>query len=236
MFYNLSEFERRELLSITSYWIRQIPPEEIDSLVDSVLEALNIGRQELGLPTPSESNALKGLLAHGGGLTGRAPMPVDDIELAFRLWVDRREPFSSVIQSAGLNEVFCVVGWHAVNDAWPASLIRLNGFLASALTFFAEEYRKDAARFFPAWRGLRGGASASAKKRLEDKKERRAALHTAAHDYRRQHPQAKNSDIAEFLAQRGFGTVSSITKFLSGNKKQFLKDMAAPFQRRERSG
>jgi len=231
MFSYLSEFERRELLSITSYWIRRIPSEEIGPLVDSVLEALKIGRQELDLPTPSESNALKGLLAPGGGLSGGKPLPVDDIELAFRLWVDRCEPFSSVIQRAGLNEVFCVVGWHAMKDAWPSSLVRLNAFLADALAFFAEEYRKDAEKFFPAWRGLRGGPLASARNRRKGKEERLATLHAAANDYRRQHPNAKNLEIAGFLETRGFGTRSTIEKYLAGNKARFLNDMASQFQK-----
>jgi len=227
----LSEFERMELLGVTAYWLRLIPADQVGPLGHEVLDALKRGREDLKIPALPRETVLAGLLAPPGGLLSHSPSQLDQIELAFHLWIGRHEPFFGLTEKAGLYQVFSAVGWLALNNARPSSLIRLNAFLADALVFFAEAYRKDAARFFRAWNGLVKGPKASAKKRGLEKLQRRAQLHAAANDYRRQNPSAKNSEIANFLSERGFGTVSSITKFLGGTKQRFLSDLATQFQK-----
>ena len=224
MNFGIDEYQRKQLLAITTYWIARIPANEIRPLGKSVRSALDAGRKELNLPEPNNKNALSGLLV--GGLIGLGARPVDDIELAFRLWLDGREPFIGLTQSAGLWEVFSVVGWIAADDTSLNSFIRLNAFLAYSLSFLAERFSRDAKRFFPAWKGLQKGPQKSKENRAKEKQSRRDLLHAAANDYRRTHPNAKNAEIAAFLSVRGFGTVSSITRFLAGNKKQYWNAMA----------
>jgi len=138
------------------------------------------------------------------------PLVKNDIDLAFKLWLDADPDFTTLLHRHPVGRVFSLVGLWSWRTAAPESLIRLNGFLVGILIDDINLWREIAGQFrkkFIADKQL-GNTNLARAREIKKSKSTTDAVHqalrTAAFEYLRERPLAKNSELIPFLRDHGF--------------------------------
>jgi hypothetical protein len=158
---------------------------------------------------------------------------LNDIDLTFKLWLDRFAPLEELLLAEGIGRVFAAVGLWSASDTLPQSLIRLNGFLTNLLAGEALYYERLANEYIAKarkqMRGLPEGRLLAAKNKTKRAKELRERAHQMAIDYRVAHPAASEpAVIAHLRAFSDFKTWkkdSSLQRAIRGSQKAALRKL-----------
>jgi hypothetical protein len=169
------------------------------------------------------------------------PFVKNDIDLAFKLWLDDDPDFAALLASHRWGNVFAIIGLWSARTAATDSLIRINGLLVKMLVREVNEYLR-LARYFNdelnTKERLKKESIAKARaKGNEDRSDRADELHqslrTAAFDYLLAQPLATNDELIPFLRDHGFQSLeaSTIARLIAGVRrevKQRLKSATGP--------
>jgi hypothetical protein len=150
----LTEYQRSALLEVVPFWTRKSSPELLRKIVGDTLscfeywkvsQADSAGRVKVFDPFTMDqlSPYPDGKLTPAKGVTPwhcAGPFVQNEIDLAFKLWLDSDAPFDAVLNKYGTCQVFALCGGLAVRrkDVDADSLIRLNGFLGKHLAVYAD--------------------------------------------------------------------------------------------------
>ena len=144
MFSLMLDHERDSLIAPCHRWVDRLsdetyrqPSEILDvfrggSYVKPMLRSRQ-GCQRRGWTAPRPLTET--LLPHGDVEPWQCAGPFvhNDIDLAFKLWLENDTDFTALLERHWLHDVFSVVGLWSIRTAERGSLFRLNGFLVSAL-------------------------------------------------------------------------------------------------------
>ena len=169
------------------------------------------------------------------------PFVKNDIDLAFKLWLDDDPDFAAVLASHRLGNVFAIIGLWSARTAATDSLIRINGLLVGMLIDDVNEYWRLALSFneeINAGKGRRKANLAKARDAARREKTRKGAelrqsLRTAAFDYWCAHPLTDQDGVIAFLRKSGFEhrtakTIARLIAGVHGEVKKKLKSSPGP--------
>ena len=207
----LTDYQRSALFEVAPFWTRNSSPEQLRKIVGEILssfenwkvsQADSAGRVRVFHPLTIDQllsnpdgklTAVKGVAPwHCAG-----PFVQNEIDLAFKLWLDSDAPFDTVLNNYGTCQVFALCGGLALrrNDVDADSLIRLNGFLGEHLAIYADfasewivKNSKSSEQRRRQDEGLKTAREISAQKRSENAKQQRENIRRMAFEYFRSRP------------------------------------------------
>ena len=240
----LDEYQRKSLLIPAIFWIRNTPTETANQIIAELSSVFDAWKETVtnkdgkvrvttrgGLLFPSSSELLSesGIPAHRCG----GPDITNDIDLAFKLWLDHFRLFEDLLERHGFTRVFAIVAMYSAKSASPDSLLRVSGLLCEHLSCFAAitadiatEQMGKARAHGRMTQGLSDGRLISAQRRTQARIQRDSQLKTMASDYFRNHPAATVQDAANYL--KGFRefknlSVTTISTRIKGAKTAALQ-------------
>ena len=214
----LLELERNEFIRPCGFWLRNVPVElqkEIAGEVLATFDQYKYSRADSEGFVTVHRGFFGGLLDQGKVIRvpiGEAstyecagPFVHNDIDLAFKLWLDKFKPFEDLLDRHGWLAVFALIGIWSHKDADPRSLIRLNGMLTEQLAGFAlvanrlfvEESSRNAKARWDAAQARKLGVESNKQRGIQAKRDMRLM----ADEYRRAHPSAKVPEICEHIRE-----------------------------------
>lgn len=244
--------ERNDLLRPCLFWLRKVPKEDVQSILQElviVFHKWKLAQADADGKVAVVKNALAtGLLGYEPNPKPKrysldevtvhqvaGPFVENDIDLAFKLWLDNYSPFNQLLEKRGIATVFAVIGASSGEEVGASSLIRLNGFLGDHIATFAtvvEEAFNDMAK--TVWSRARKDAAQREAARLlavQARKEKRAqrdqVLYREAVDYFTRHPRHEVEDAAAFLASKHRLAHSTVEKKIKGAKAEAMKALEA---------
>src|SRR5271166_3980606 len=150
----LTNYQRSALLQVASFWTRKCSEEQMRKISSDIISCFEFWKvsqtDSAGLIKVFHPFTIEHLLSNPSGKLKHAkdvapwhcagPFVQNEIDLAFKLWLDSDAPFDSIIERCGTLQVFALCGGLAVRDTEvdSASLIRLNGFLSEHLVVYAD--------------------------------------------------------------------------------------------------
>lgn len=214
----LTEYQRSALLEVAPFWTRKSSPEHLRKIVGEILscfeywkvsQADSAGRVKVFHPLTIDqlSSYPDGKLTPVKGVAPwhcAGPFVQNEIDLAFKLWLDSDAPFDTVLNKYGTCQVFALCGGLAVRkkDVDAASLIRLNGFLSEHLVVYADiasewviKNSKTSDQRRRQDEGLKNAREISAQKRSEKARQQHENIRRMAFEYFRSRP-ADNVEAA----------------------------------------
>ncbi len=214
----LTNYQRSALLQVASYWTRKCSEEQmriISSDIISCFEYWKVSQADsAGLIKVFHPFTIEHLLSNPSGKLKPAkdvapwycagPCVQNEIDLAFKLWLDSDAPFDSIIERCGTLQVFALCGALAVRDTEvdSASVIRLNGFLSEHLVVFADmasewiiKNSKSSEQRRRQDEGLKNAREISAQKRSERARQQHEDIRRMAFEYFQNRP-ADNVEAA----------------------------------------
>lgn len=213
----LQDYERTGLVACCHRWSASLPDNEQNALVAAILDVFYKWKRR-------QADA-KGLvkIVSGGGLLSypmtdslvpvgdlepwqcAGPFVKNDIDLAFKLWVENDQDFAHLLRSHPLAQVLSIIGLYSSREAAPASLINLNGFLVRELVY--EALRSDAelnTKNLKKHESISKARAASKEIRTSKATELHRSIRAAAIDYLIARPTATNGELIPFLREHGF--------------------------------
>jgi len=140
--FTLTEDQRSALLEVAPFWTRKNSTEQLRKISAEILscfeywkvsQADSAGKVKVFHPFTIDQlcSYPDGKLSPVNGVAPwhcAGPFVQNEIDLAFKLWLDSDTPFDAIIERYGTCQVFALCGGLAVrrNDVDAASLIRLN--------------------------------------------------------------------------------------------------------------
>ena len=214
----LSKYQRSALLEVAPFWTRKNSPEQLRKIIGEILSCFeywkvsradSAGRVKVFHPLTIErlSSYPDGKLTPMKGVAPwhcAGPFVQNEIDLAFKLWLDSDAPFDAVLKKHGTCQVFALCGGLAVRrkDVDADSLIRLNGFLGEHLAIYADfasewiiKNSKSSEQRRRQDEGLKTAREISAQKRSEKAKQQHENIRRMAFEYFRSRP-ADNVEAA----------------------------------------
>ena len=207
----LTESQRSALLEVAPFWTRKSSPEHLQKIVGDILSCFDnwkvsradsAGRVKVFHPFTIDQRASypDGKLTPVDGVAPwhcAGPFVQNEIDLAFKLWLDSDAPFDAIIERYGTCQVFALCGGLAVRDKGvdAASLIRLNGFLSEQLVAYADmasewiiQNSKSSEQRRRQDEGLKTAREISAQKRSEKARQQHENIRRMAFEYFRSRP------------------------------------------------
>lgn len=252
--HTLQDHERDSLSAPCRRWVDHLSDDEKKALTTAICDAFEKWQLR-------QADA-KGRVKIVGGGTGLLNLPItetlvphgdvepwqcagpfvkNDIDLAFKLWLDDDPDFAAVLASHRLGKVFAIIGLWSSRTAATDSLIRLNGFLVEMLVEELYEYRQRARSSneeIDAGKRRTKANLAKARDVARQEKTRKAtelrqSLRTAAFDYWCAHPLASKKVVIAFLRKNGFdhreaSTIARLIAGVYGEVKEKLKSSPGP--------
>ena len=215
---SLTEYQRSALLEVATFWTRKNSPEQLRKITGEILscfeywkvsQADSTGQVKVFHPLTIEqlSSYPDGKLTRMKGVAPwhcAGPFVRNEIDLAFKLWLDSDAPFDAVINKHGTCQVFALCGGLAIRrkDVDADSLIRLNGFLSEHLVVYADmasewiiKNSKSSEQRRRQDEGLKTAREISAQKRSEKAREQHENIRRMAFEYFQSRP-ADNVEAA----------------------------------------
>ncbi len=214
----LTDYQRSALLEVVPFWTRKNSTEQLRKISVEILscfeywkvcQADGAGRVKAFHPLTIDlllSNP-DGKLTPAKGVAPwhcAGPFVQNEIDLAFKLWLDSDAPFDAIIERYGTCQVFALCGGLAVRDkdVDAASLIRLNGFLGEHLAIYADfasefviKNSKSSEQRRRQDEGLKTAREISAQKRSEKARQEHEDIRRMAFEYFQSRP-ADNVEAA----------------------------------------
>jgi hypothetical protein len=214
----LTEYQRSALLEVAPFWTRKNSPEQLRKIMGEILscfeywkvnQADSAGQVKVFHPLTIEqlSSYPDGKLTPMKGVAPwhcAGPFVQNEIDLAFKLWLDSDAPFDAVLNKHGTCQVFALCGGLAIRrkDVDADSLIRLNGFLSEHLVVYADmasewiiKNSKSSEQRRRQDEGLKTAREISAQKRSEKARQQHENIRRMAYEYFRSRP-ADNVEAA----------------------------------------
>ncbi len=215
---SLSDYQRAALLEVAPFWTRNSSVEQMRIIVAEILgcfeywkvsQADSAGRVKVFHPLTVDQllSYPDGKLTPADGVAPwrcAGPFVQNEIDLAFKLWVDSDGPFEIILNKYGHCQVFTLCGGLAIRrkDVDADSLIRLNGFLGKHLADYADtasewiiKNSKSSEQRRRQDEGLKTAREISAQKRSEKARQQREDIRRMAFEYFRSRP-ADNVEAA----------------------------------------
>ena len=215
---SLSDHQRAALLEVAPFWMRNSSVEQMRIIVAEILscfeywkvsQADSAGRVKVFHPLTVDQllSYPDGKLTPADGVTPwhcAGPFVQNEIDLAFKLWLDSDAPFDAVLNKHGTCQVFALCRGRAVRrkDVDADSLIRLNGFLGEHLAIYADfasewiiKNSKSSDQRRRQDEGLKTAREISAQKRSEKARQQHENIRRMAFEYFRSRP-ADNVEAA----------------------------------------
>jgi hypothetical protein len=207
----LTEYQRSALLEVAPFWTRKSSPQLLRKIVGDILSCFEYwkvsqadaaGRVKVFDPFTMDqlSSYPDGKLTPAKGVAPwhcAGPFVQNEIDLAFKLWLDSDAPFDAVLNKYGTCQVFALCGGLAVRrkDVDADSLIRLNGFLGKHLAVYADTASewviansKSSEQRRRQDEGLKTAREISAQKRSEKARQQHENIRRMAFEYFRSRP------------------------------------------------
>ena len=252
--YTLQDHERASLSAPCHRWVDHLSDDETKALPTAIWDAFKNWQLRQADPQGRVKvvNGWTGLLSlpmtealvpHGDVEPWQCagPFVKNDIDLAFKLWLEDDPDFVALNKVCSLYEVFSIIGLWSARTAAPDSLIRLNGFLVGALIDELDRHSRFGKHLFEKLNDKTQREKANlAKGRLiaqQDKKRKGDELHqslrTAAFDYLLARPPANNDELIPFLRDHRFQSLkaSTIARLIAGVRQEVklrLKSATGP--------
>ncbi len=207
----LTAYQRSALFKVAPFWTRKSSPEQLQIIVGDILgcfeywkvsQADSAGRVMVFHPlTIDQLSAYPdGEMMSANGVAPwhcAGPFVRNEIDLAFKLWIDSDGPFEAILNKYGHCQVFALCGGLAVRrkDVDADSLIRLNGFLGEHLAVYADvasewviANSKSSEQRRRQDEGLKTAREISAQKRSEKARQQHENIRRMAFEYFRSRP------------------------------------------------
>ncbi len=214
----LTDYQRCALFEVAPFWTRNSSPEQLRKIVGEILSCFEYWKvshaDSAGQVKVFHPLTIDQLLSHPDGKLKPAkgvapwhcagPFVQNEIDLAFKLWLDSDAPFDTVLNNYGTCQVFALCGGLAIRrkDVEADSLIRLNGFLSEQLVVYADmasewiiKNSKSSEQRRRQDEGLKTAREISAQKRSEKAKQQRENIRRMAFEYFQSRP-ADNVEAA----------------------------------------
>jgi len=207
----LTEYQRSALLEVAPFWTRKSSPELLRKIVGDILSCFeywkasradSAGRIRVFHPLTIDqlTSYPDGKLTPAKGVAPwhcAGPFVRNEIDLAFKLWLDSDALFGAILNKYGTCQVFALCGGLAVRrkDVDADSLIRLNGFLGKHRAVSADiaserviENRKSSEQRHRQDEGLKTAREISAQKRSVKARQQHENIRRMAFEYFRSRP------------------------------------------------
>jgi hypothetical protein len=261
----LTDYDRQQLLEPCRYWTKHLRDDDVLVICCQILDAFDDWKlrqaDTLGMITralfptgllgavgwtSAEMSSGRVKLEHIDSLEPwqcAGPFIHDDIDLAFKLWLNQDTAFALPLQRFGLERVLSAIGLWSTG-AEQSSLIRLNEFLVQALGneldsingLAKELYDGHKVRDLEERKRARTASNASRVRRAEKLKEAKQTFWSAAEAYAFDHPVADQDAIVDHLLTRKLTTKSGqvLVRARGTIKRYIAKAMEAGRERSAR--
>ena len=244
----LTDYQRSALFEVAPFWTRNSSPEQLRKIVGEILscfenwklsQADSAGQVKVFHPLTIDQllsnpdgklTAVKGVAPwHCAG-----PFVQNEIDLAFKLWLDSDAPFDTVLNNYGTCQVFALCGGLALrrNDVDADSLIRLNGFLGEHLAIYADfasewivKNSKSSEQRRRQDEGLKTAREISAQKRSETARQQRENIRRMAFEYFRSRPADNVEDAIAHIRKYVRLAPATILATIKGIRAEALRSL-----------
>lgn len=241
--HTLQDHERDSLIAPCRRWTDHLSDDENKALIAAILDAF-----EKWQLRQADANGRVKIVSGGTGLLSlpitetlvplgdvepwqcAGPFVRNDIDLAFKLWLDDDPDFAALLAAHRMSNVFAIVGLWSARTAAPDSLIRLSGLLVKVLIEEVNEWRRlvrsandesnaDKQR---ANANLARAREVASQEKTRKGDELRQSLRSAAFKYWCAQPLADKATVIDYLikARIGHRSPKTIGRLIAGVKSE----------------
>lgn len=250
---SLSEYEKADLLESAMYWLATEPKTRIRELGNElsqcfdgwkISQANSLGEVESFAAFGLLSISQKGELTPVGMVQPwhcAGPYVRNEIDLAFKLWLESYLPFDALLKTFGIPLVFsyCALAASINPEVNIGSLIRVSGFLSKHLSQFAAIVSDMAMENFKLVKKRRAQNNAlikareqSARIRKEKASEKLTAMRRMAHEYFQNNPSHGTAEAVLHVKKFSPLSLSTIKTKIKGVKAQALRSLHSGIPKR----
>jgi len=222
MFTLLTDLERDTLTQPADHWLRKLDDENRDALVFEIVDAFRSWQERQadqsgqvrvetggGLLFPLKVEVVSIAQAEPWQCAG--PLVRNDIDLAFKLWLDDAVEFAEVIARRDIGTVFALIGAWSTRTAAHGSLIRLNGFLVTLIQGELEIAHRVGKEMFDELRdtakrkkeSIRAVQKLRAQQLREQAQREHANIRQMAREFAENNPRPSRSEVVSHLVRSG---------------------------------